>query len=70
VKVELEACGWKLPWLNFKVLSQYVPGVLRETTKTVSQDSWSLGRDFNLKRRSTSTRLHGAISQKAVIFNS
>jgi hypothetical protein len=37
----------KRSWPNFKVLSRYLPGGLRKTTKNLTQDSRSPGRDLN-----------------------
>jgi hypothetical protein len=39
--------GVKRSWPNFNVLSRHSPGGTEKTTKNLSQDSWSLGRDLN-----------------------
>jgi hypothetical protein len=48
VSNELERMWKEAVMASFKVLSRHFPGGTAETTKNLSQDSWSLGRDLNL----------------------
>jgi hypothetical protein len=58
----------KSPWPNFKALLWHSPGGTEENHEKLSQDSWSLGQNLNLKPSEYETGILTTRPQHSVLF--